>query len=102
MTEPTPTRHFYPTPSWLVFGLLVVEGLLWLSERFCWLPWHKGYAVLIAVASVGVAMLVMLGWLPHASRSDKGELGCHGSRSLGIFILRTKSAPAGRHASTSK
>ncbi len=63
MTDPTPTRRrFYPTPAWLIFGLLVVEGLLWLSERFHWPAWHKGYAVLIGVACVGVAMLVMLGW----------------------------------------
>jgi hypothetical protein len=31
-------------------ALLAVEGLLWLSERFGWLAWHKGYAVLAAVA----------------------------------------------------
>ena len=37
MTDPTPTRRFSPTPSLLIFGLLVVEGLLWLSERFQWL-----------------------------------------------------------------
>ena len=35
MTDPIPTRRrFYPTPAWLIFGLLVVEGLLWLSERY--------------------------------------------------------------------
>ena len=35
MTDPTRTRRpFYPTPTWLIFGLLVVEGLLWLSERY--------------------------------------------------------------------
>ena len=37
MTDPIPTRRrFVPTPSWLIFGLLVVEGLLWLSERYRW------------------------------------------------------------------
>ena len=44
-------------------ALLVVEGLLWLSDRFQWPTWHKGYAVLIAVASVGVVFVVMLLWL---------------------------------------
>ena len=35
MTAPTPTRRpFRPTPAWLIYGLLVVEGLLWLSERY--------------------------------------------------------------------
>ena len=37
MTDPTHTRcRFHPTPDWLVLGLLVVEGLLWLSERYRW------------------------------------------------------------------
>jgi hypothetical protein len=64
MTDPHPTRSFYPTPAWLIFGLLVVEGLLWLSERYRWFGFnlHRGWTVLIAVAVVGVAMLVMLGW----------------------------------------
>jgi hypothetical protein len=65
MTEPTPTRRsFRPTPAWLIFGLLVVEGLLWLSERYRWLWFNekKGWTVLIAVAVVGAAMLVMLCW----------------------------------------
>jgi len=46
--------------------LLVVECLLWLSERFGWLGWHKGYAVPTAVASLGFAMLVMLLWFAVA------------------------------------
>ena len=53
-------RRLWPTPGWLVVGLLVVECLLWLSERFGWPAWHKGYAVLAAVASVAVVMLLML------------------------------------------
>ena len=65
MTDPKPTRRsFRPTPAWLIIGLLVVEGLLWLSERFGWFWFNekKGWTVLIAVASVGVVMLAMLGW----------------------------------------
>ncbi len=65
MTDaPTPTRRFRPTPAWLIFGLLAVEGLLWLSERcrWFWFNERKGWTVLIAVAVVGVAMLVMLLW----------------------------------------
>ena len=53
-----PHRHFYPTPAWLVLGLLVVEGLLWLSERSPWPTWRKGYAVPIAVAAMGVVFVV--------------------------------------------
>jgi hypothetical protein len=42
--------------------LLFVEGLLWLSERMQWPTWHKGYAVLTAVGSLGVVFVVMLLW----------------------------------------
>ena len=40
------------------------RGLLWLSERFHWFPFnaHKGWTVLIAVASLGVFLLLMLLW----------------------------------------
>ncbi len=64
MTDPKPQRRFCPSPAWLIYGLLVVEGLLWLSERFGWFWFNekKGWTVLIGVASVGVVMLVMLGW----------------------------------------
>jgi len=63
MTDPTPTgRRFYPTPAWLIYGLLVVEGLLWLSERFQWFGFNekKGWTVLIAVATLGVILCAML------------------------------------------
>ena len=53
MTDPTSTRRWFcPTPGWLILGLLVVECLLWLSERFRWFCFndHKGWTVLIAVA----------------------------------------------------
>ncbi len=64
MTDPTPKpRWFHPTPAWLIAALLAVEGLLFLSERYRWPTWHKGYAVLIAVAAVGVVFVVMLLWL---------------------------------------
>jgi hypothetical protein len=55
-------RLYHPTPNWLILGLLAAEGLLWLSERFQWFAFNekKGWTVLIAVASVGVAFLVML------------------------------------------
>ncbi len=55
-------RWFRLTPGRFVIGLLAVEGLLWLSNWLGWPAWHKGYAVLTAVATVGVAMLMMLVW----------------------------------------
>ena len=64
MTDPKATRRLAPTPTWLIYGLLVAEGLLWLSERFQWFSFNekKGWTVLICVALVGVTMLVMLVW----------------------------------------
>ena len=56
----------------LILGLLVVECLLWLSERFQWPTWHKGYAVLTAVAVVGVVFMVMLLWFVVACSFDGG------------------------------
>ena len=54
---PTPAhlyrRWYRLTPDRLVLLLLVVEALLWLSDRLGWPAWHKGYAVLTAVAVVG-------------------------------------------------
>src|SRR5271165_1162947 len=65
-TEPQSRRWFRLTPGRFVLFLLAVEVLLWLSERFGWLGWHKGYAVVTALASVGVVMLLMLLWFALA------------------------------------
>ncbi len=64
MDAPEKRRWYRPTPAWLVLGSLVVTGLLFLSEkwRWFWFNEHKGWTVLIAVAAVGVTMLVMLLW----------------------------------------
>ena len=61
-TEPK-RRWFYPTPDWLVIGLLVVEFLLWLSNWLGWPSWHKGYAVLASIAAVGQVLVLMFLWL---------------------------------------
>ena len=62
-SEPT-RRWFHFTPGHVPLALLAVEGLLLLSERCGWFGFnqHKGWTVLIAVASVGAAMLLMLLW----------------------------------------
>jgi hypothetical protein len=65
MTDATPRSRWYRiTPGRFLPLLLAVEGLLWLSEHFRWFAFneHKGYAVLIAVATVGVFFLLMLLW----------------------------------------
>jgi hypothetical protein len=65
MTDSAPTpRRYRLTPDRCVIGLLVMEGLLWISDRFQWFWFNekKGWTVLIGVAVVGVAFLVMLLW----------------------------------------
>ena len=62
-TDPSPTTDsrlhwFHPTPARLLIVLLVAEGILLLSQP--WMP--KGYAVLTAIAAVGVTMVLMLIW----------------------------------------
>ena len=61
-------RWFSPTPGWLVLALLAVEGFLWLSERFQWFWFNEknGWTVLIAVASVGILLGLMLLWFAVA------------------------------------
>ena len=51
-------RWFHQTPARLLVVLLVVEGILLPSQH--WMP--KGYAVLTAIAVVGVTIAVMLTW----------------------------------------
>ena len=62
MDAPGNRRWYCPTPRWLVLGSLAVTGLIWLSDWLGWPAWHKGYAVLVAVAGVGVVLVVMLLW----------------------------------------
>jgi hypothetical protein len=52
----------YLTPDRLIVGLLFAELLLWLSERFQWPAWHKGYAVLAGVAVLAATLVVTLAW----------------------------------------
>jgi hypothetical protein len=64
MTDNFKLRWFHPTPGRFLIALLVLEGSLLLSERFCWFGFneHKGWTVLIAVGIVGVALVLMLLW----------------------------------------
>ncbi len=64
MDETTRPRWYRLTPGRLVIGLLLVECLLWLSERFQWFAFnqHKGWTVLFGVVGVGLAVLLMLLW----------------------------------------
>ena len=59
-------RWYRLTPDRVVVGLLILEGLLILSEWFGWfaLNRHKGWTVLITVAAVGAVLsLTFLGFL---------------------------------------
>jgi hypothetical protein len=65
-TTDSKTHAFDLTPGRFVLLLLAVEVLLWLSERFGWLGWHKGHAVLTGVVVMGMGMLFMVGWFAVA------------------------------------
>ena len=60
MADIPKTRLFHPTPDRLILALLAVEGLLFLADCFRWLP--KGWPVLIAIATVGAALVLFLLW----------------------------------------
>jgi hypothetical protein len=68
MTTATRPGWFHPTPDRLLIGLLAVEGLLWLSERFQWFRFnqHKGYTVLITLSTVPLTAVVLLLWFAAA------------------------------------
>ena len=65
---PHPGRWFRATPGRLVLWALVAEGFLLLSERLSWfgLDHHKGWPVLIALATLALAMLLMFLWFAAA------------------------------------
>ena len=65
LDEPTRKPRWYRfTADRLVVGLLLIECLLWMSERWQWFPFnaHKGWTVLIGLAGIGLGALVMLLW----------------------------------------
>jgi hypothetical protein len=62
--KPRRRRWYRLTPDRCVVGLLGVEGVLLLSQRFHLFP--KGYAVLLAAASVGLFVAAMLLWFAAA------------------------------------
>ncbi len=62
---PQPKGRWYRlTPDRCVLGLLVLEGFLLLSEQFRWFSFNqrKGWTVLIALAAVGLTLLLMFLW----------------------------------------
>jgi Leucine Rich repeat len=64
----TEHRWLRPKPAHLCLGLFIVEGLLFLSERYRWFAFNerKGWTVLIALASVGIVLFMLLAWLAGA------------------------------------
>ena len=63
------------TPDRVVIGMLAAEGFLLLSERFRWFAFnqHKGWTVLVALATVGLTLLLMLLWFAAALSSVAGS-----------------------------
>jgi hypothetical protein len=65
MSPPATNRHWcHVTPTRFFVGLLAVQVLLLLSQRFQWFAFNerKGWTALIAVGVVGLAVVVMLIW----------------------------------------
>src|SRR5688572_28412046 len=60
----TSRRWFHPAPGHIGIGLLMLQGLLLVSERFRWFRFNEqpGLTVLVTVAAAGLAILVMLFW----------------------------------------
>lgn len=83
MPDPKPTRWFHHTPDRLVIGLLVVEGTLLASDRLHSFP--KGYAVLLAAATVALAVLFLLLWFADSLLFRRRFQ--FGIRSLLLFTL---------------
>lgn len=54
-------RWYLPTPPALVFIVLAMQGVLFLSEQYHWFWFNerKGYTVLIAVAATAAALLLI-------------------------------------------
>jgi hypothetical protein len=71
-TEPLPSTAielpklgwYRPTPGRFLGGVLAVEGILVVLERFGWFTFnqHRGWTVLIDVAVVGAAVLILVLW----------------------------------------
>ena len=68
LSLPTKTRWHHIMASWPAIILLFVEGMFWISERFEWFSFNrqKGCDVLIAVASVGLTMVLIFIWFLYA------------------------------------
>lgn len=62
-SQPT-GRGYHVTTDRFLIGLLAVEGLFLLSERFQWFGVNekKGYTLLITIATVAFAVVLMLLW----------------------------------------
>jgi hypothetical protein len=53
-------RWYRVTTDRALLFLLFAELMLWVSDRFAWPAWHKGYAVLTCVAATGAAIVAIL------------------------------------------
>ena len=64
MADAPKPRWYHLTPDRVVLGLLAIEGFLILSERLEWFGFdcYKGWIALAGMASLGLAMGLMLLW----------------------------------------
>jgi hypothetical protein len=78
---------YHPTPGRVVFGLLVAEVFLLLSEWGQWFAFndHKGWTVLIGATVLGAGILLMLAWFGVSMILRRGFR--FGLRTLLLFVL---------------
>ncbi len=63
--EQNPThRWFYPGPHWVLLCSIIATSFLFFSEGFHWFSFntHKGWTVLVALATTGVFLLLIVVW----------------------------------------
>jgi Leucine-rich repeat (LRR) protein len=60
--ERHPRRWFAISPDRCAAILLAITAAIWLSDYLAWPAWHKGYAVLTAVAAAVLGLAAMFLW----------------------------------------
>src|SRR3954470_4701043 len=65
---PRHSRRFYLRPAPILYAVLVAEVFLLVSDQFRWFVFnvHKGWAVLVCLATVAVVMLLLSLWFVAA------------------------------------
>jgi hypothetical protein len=63
-SSPTKAGWFALTPSKILALIVVLQGVLFVSEHYLWFPFnkYKGYTVVITVAATALLLLLLMAW----------------------------------------